>query len=169
MYHPWPRRDRVALEARIVVLMHLTDVWAQLQAREPARARDPLHTQWDWQRQVRVYWRAGDACCVRIADAELTYSHEYLGVRECLVITALTDRCYLTLSQALSMHVGGAPIGPAGTGKTETVKDLARLCGRYSKKSQIWATHKPGTPLTPAASAIAHIDAHAFPFLSCFL
>eukprot|EP00662_Eupelagonemidae_sp_cell21_P018415 gene18416-63414_t len=92
-----------------------------LQAREPARARDPLHTQWDWQRQVRVYWRAGDACCVRIADAELTYSHEYLGVRECLVITALTDRCYLTLSQALSMHVGGAPIGPAGTGKTETI------------------------------------------------
>lgn len=82
--------------------------------------------EFQWQSQLKSYFIADKKDFqLRIADAQFWYGYEYLGNGPRLVITPLTDRIYVTATQALHLSMGCAPAGPAGTGKTETTKDLS--------------------------------------------
>ncbi|KAF5303585.1 hypothetical protein FQR65_LT08186 [Abscondita terminalis] len=85
---------------------------------------------WNWQKQLRYYSDKIGNVKIKMVNAEMEYSFEYLGNQAKLVRTPLTDKCFLTLLQAMHLGMGGNPYGPAGTGKTESVKALGGLLGR---------------------------------------
>ncbi|KAJ2996626.1 Dynein heavy chain 10, axonemal [Globomyces sp. JEL0801] len=117
--------DRKKINSQIIVDVHARDIVDRF-------VRDSIMdaNEFEWESQLRFYWdrECDELLCIQ-SNGTFEYGYEYMGLNGRLVITPLTDRCYLTLTQALSMKLGGAPAGPAGTGKTETVKDLAKALG----------------------------------------
>uniref|UniRef100_H3ASB2 Dynein, axonemal, heavy polypeptide 9 like n=1 Tax=Latimeria chalumnae TaxID=7897 RepID=H3ASB2_LATCH len=117
--------DRQKIMTICTIDVHARDVVAKLIAQKVLNGQA-----FSWLSQLRHRWDDDQRhCFVNICDAQFQYSYEYLGNTLRLVITPLTDRCYITLTQSLHLTMSGAPSGPAGTGKTETTKDLGRSLG----------------------------------------
>ncbi|KAE9386573.1 hypothetical protein BT96DRAFT_1005958 [Gymnopus androsaceus JB14] len=114
-----------------IVLQELHDVTRSL-----LQQRVVDKTGFTWLYQMRFYLDKSissplDCLAIRVADATFPYGWEYLGVLDRLFQTWLTDHVYLTLTQALDNQLGGAPFGPAGTGKTESVKGHGVQLGQF--------------------------------------
>ncbi|XP_022096690.1 cytoplasmic dynein 1 heavy chain 1-like isoform X2 [Acanthaster planci] len=126
-----PPVRRKKLEHLITELVHQRDVTRML-----IQNKTNSPTAFDWLCQMRFYFDPKHTdvlqqLSIQMANARFNYGFEYLGVQDKLVQTPLTDRCYLTMTQALEGRLGGSPFGPAGTGKTESVKALGHQLGRF--------------------------------------
>ncbi|CAD7941177.1 unnamed protein product [Amoebophrya sp. A25] len=130
---PLNRVERGKLVALITIEVHARDVQAKLVETKTDNPRAFM-----WMQQLRFALKdlpdeaPGNAhCYVLQTNTNSPYGYEYQGNNGRLVVTPMTDRCYMTLTTAMHLKRGGAPQGPAGTGKTESTKDLGKGMAKY--------------------------------------
>jgi dynein heavy chain 2, cytosolic len=114
----------IKVKSLILDLIHNIEVVDVLIQSKASNVHD-----WEWHRQLKFFLNQ-NVCVIKMVEAVFNYTYEYQGNAPKLVHTPLTDKCYLTLTQGMMMGYGGNPYGPAGTGKTESVKALGQAFGR---------------------------------------
>jgi dynein heavy chain 1 len=131
--HPVTRRK---CEHLITELVHQRDVTRAL----TSQTTPPNKSSFTWLYQIRFYLDTAvenplERLSIKAADATFPYGWEYLGVPDRLVQTPLTDRVYLTLTQALDSQLGGSPFGPAGTGESFFYLTFPTLKHRFLREN----------------------------------
>jgi len=128
---PLDKVSRKKVVALITMELHTRDVMERM-----IKANCSSVDDFEWLSQLRLEFLKNEGgpygtVVARQTKSTLEFGFEYQGNNGRLVVTPLTDRCVLTLTTALYMQRGGAPAGPAGTGKTETVKDLGKNLAKF--------------------------------------
>ena len=122
--------DLTQIERRIIVTLITADVHNRDMVSKLADKGTNSIQDFEWQQVLRYYWDIShEEAYIKQISAHIYYGYEYIGATSRLVITPLTDRCWITITSALHIHLGASPAGPAGTGKTESTKDLAKGLG----------------------------------------
>lgn len=123
--HSSPSASR-KLQYLVIEVLHQRDILERL-----ATAEVPV---FEWSIQQRFYYDstadALESVTIKQSNSTFVYGFEYLGLPEKLAYTPLIDKCFLAMTQALDQRMGGAPFGPAGTGKTESIKALGHNLGK---------------------------------------
>lgn len=102
--------DRKKFNTVLIVDVHARDIIENFVRDDIVQSQD-----FDWESQLRFYWKKdntdfGNLIVVQCSGT-FSYGYDYMGLNGRLVITPLTDRIYLTITQALSMKLGCAPAG----------------------------------------------------------
>ncbi|XP_060835340.1 dynein axonemal heavy chain 2-like [Rhopalosiphum padi] len=119
--------ERLKVVALIIIEIHGRDVIEYMY-----RSNCMDMSAFEWMCQLRFYCdKKSNDIVIRQTNTKQLYGYEYLGNSGRLVITPLTDRCYLTLTTAVHMHLGGNLNGSTYTGKTETIKDLGKHLAQF--------------------------------------
>lgn len=87
---------------------------------------------------VSTGYRFGQ-CLISQMDRTFAYDCEFIGTTRRLVVTPLTERAHLALSMAVGTFQCGTLSGSNGTGKSETIQDLAKVCDTLQKP---WSHYK---------------------------
>ncbi|AMD19130.1 HBR229Cp [Eremothecium sinecaudum] len=121
--------DKNKCEGLIVELMHLRSVTGLLMR----SVKDTIRFHWEKAQKFYLDRSSDDPlACLKVCQSSISlcYGFEYIGIPERLIYTPLLDGCFNAMILALSENMGGCPFGPAGTGKTETIKALGQNLGR---------------------------------------
>lgn len=112
--------NRLTLKTLCIQDIHARDVTDTLIANKSRSIDD-----FEWISQLRYYWIEKEVE-MRIFTANIPYGYEYLGNFQRIVMTPLAERCYRTILLAYQHQLNAQIEGPTATGKSQTIKDLAK-------------------------------------------